>query len=104
MEGILKLKKTDSGNRHFIELADGKHKDIHCGSMIEVQLGRWEETKTGEKFLPGKWIGGRYEASLCSEPVTAFLYIGEYYPSGNDLKCVLPLGITVRIPESRCQH
>lgn len=33
-QGILRLKQTDGGNRHYIELPDGSHDDIHCGSML----------------------------------------------------------------------
>lgn len=99
MEGILKLKKDSGGFRHYIELPDGRQKDIHCGRILEIQLGKWVEIPNGEKLVPDQWLTGRYEADLCSDKPTAYLYLGYAMPCGIPLACVIPLDIRVRIPE-----
>ncbi|TEB15147.1 hypothetical protein Psfp_02323 [Pelotomaculum sp. FP] len=102
-KGILRLKKDGGGYRHYIELQNGKEDDIHCGDMLEVQLGRYVETEDWGRMEPGPWVGGRYESILCSENPTAQLIIGEFYPcagfTGEVMSCKLPLGITVRRPK-----
>lgn len=98
-QGILRLKKDAGGYRHYIELPDGSHDDIHCGSQLEVQLGRWKEVSDGVRLEPGPWIKGRYEAYL-AEPVSASLVIGDFYPDIREtMTCMLPVGIRVRRPE-----
>ncbi len=103
-QGILRLKKDAGGNRHYIELPDGSHDDIRCGSQLEVQLGKWKEVEGGEELLPDRWIRGRYEGNLtgCEKPV-ANLVLGDFYPDmgymGEYMICVLPVGVTVRRPE-----
>lgn len=101
MEGILKLKQNDNGNRHYIELPNGKHDDIYCGEVLEVQMCKWVEVRNGEELRPEQWMQGRYEADLCCDNPKAFLYIGYFYPSGDGMRCLLPLGTKVRRPKER---
>jgi hypothetical protein len=42
VEGKLQLKRDSGGWRHYIDV-DGQHRDIHCGSYMEVNLGEYEE-------------------------------------------------------------
>ena len=35
-EGVLKIKKNAGGWRHYIELPNGEHLDLSCGSSIEI--------------------------------------------------------------------
>lgn len=92
-EGILKLKQNAGGNRHYIELPDGRHVELRCGARVEVQLGAYQKD---ESFVPGRWVAGRYEADLCGDSIVAYLYIGRFYPLVGDLVCELPMGVRVR--------
>ena len=93
MTGDLKLKRDDGGWRHYIELPDGSHDDINCGSMLEVQLGRY---KDDDEFHPGEWLSGRYEADLCSDNPKARLVLGYFYSNGDEAAIKLPVGVRVR--------
>ena len=92
-EGILKLKKDGGGYRHYIELPDGTHDDIHCSAALEVRLN-----DLGGR-VPERWISGRYEADLCSDIPKARLIVGVFYGCFDDVEIVLPLGAVVRRPE-----
>ncbi len=88
MEGILKLKQDAGGWRHYIELPNGRHDDIHCGAALEVQLES------------GQWLTGRYEASL-DDNTRARLVLGEFKPytkyvKWRSVEIELPLGVTAR--------
>ncbi len=103
MEGILKLKQDAGGWRHYIELPNGRHDDIHCGAALEVRLLKWDEA---EGQVPDRWLGGRYEANLSRDNALprARLIIGEFVPysayvNWGDVEIILPLGVTVRRPE-----
>ena len=93
--GTLCLKQNSGGWRHYIELPDGSHDDINCGSMLEVQLGKYVSSGNSD-FVPGEWILGRYEADLCSDNPKAMLILGEFYGRHGHLTCRLPLGVRVR--------
>jgi hypothetical protein len=89
LEGTLKLKQDAGGYRHYIELPDGEHDDIHCGAALEVLLTE-----------PDRWIGGRYEASL-DDNTRARLVLGEFKPytkyvKWRSVEIELPLGVTAR--------
>lgn len=101
MVGKLKIKVNDGGNRHYIALPDGSHDDIRCGSMIDVQLGKWVEDGDGEKLVPSGWLRGRYESDLISEHPKARLIIGDFYPYNDErvAQLFLPLGVNVRRSE-----
>lgn len=96
-QGILRLKQDGGGYRHYIELQNGHEKDIHCGELLEVQLGRYADD--WGRLEHGPWIGGRYESNLRSDNPTAMLILGELYPTGETMSCKLPLGATVRKPK-----
>jgi len=96
MTNTLQLKRTTNGYRHYISLPDGSHDDIHCGSMLEAQLGRWVGEEDNEEFRPGEWLSGRYEADLCSDNPKARLVLGYAYPSRDVVVVGLPLGVVVR--------
>lgn len=102
-QGILRLKKDYGGYRHYIELQNGYEDDIHCGDMLEVQLGRYDEDDDWGKMEPGPWIRGRYEANLCSDIPKVQFILGEFYPyigiAGDSMVCQLPLGVMIRRPK-----
>jgi hypothetical protein len=97
IEGKLQLKKDAGGWRHYIEI-DGKHRDICCGNKMAIQMGMYEEGRdTGkERFIRGEWLKGRYEARL-TEPIEAYLVIGDLYPSGQQVEITVPLGTMVMV-------
>lgn len=99
MEGILQLKKDAGGYRHYIELPDGEHDDINCGSALEVQMGDWVPIGDGERLKPGDWLKGRYEGYLGEPEPRAYLYIGYSFPGGYQLSCTIPVGARVRRPK-----
>jgi hypothetical protein len=100
-EGILRVRREYGGWRHYIGLPNGDQDDLHCGSALEVCVGRWEEETGGERLVPDHWLAGRYEANLRGEnrdDVEAYLYLGSCYPVCDELACGIPLGIKVRRP------
>jgi hypothetical protein len=82
----LQLKKNGGGYRHYIK-AGKNDQDICCGAIIEVKL-------TDDHL--GGWLTGRYEARL-TEPVEAYLAIGDFFPSGRQAMITIPLGTMVRV-------
>ncbi|MGD0621077.1 MAG: hypothetical protein ABSA82_01220 [Thermacetogeniaceae bacterium] len=85
IEGNLQLKYSakyrqagNSGWRHYIKDGENDH-DIHCSEYMEV--GR---------------IEGRYGAGL-TEPVEAYLIIGEFHPGSQPAQVTIPLGTLVRV-------
>jgi hypothetical protein len=85
-EGYLQLRKADRWY-HFIKNGDNEW-EIPCGAEIDVKLiqpGLWT-----------MWLPGRYEARL-TEPVEAYMTIGEFHPGCQQARITVPLGTMIRI-------